>query len=240
MENTLPDEPVFITYFYFPEMKNFKIISLTLVLFSGVFSAQKIGVVDTDYILSKMPQYKEAEQRMNGQITAWQTEIQTMQAEYEKKKATLENERVLLVGEQLKQREKEVDDLDKKIKNIINSRFGTKGEINNTRANLAKPFQDQIWNAIKTVSEKNSLGIVLDKNDNNVLFLEKRYDYTDKVLNLLLKNQPEEKNSKGKPNGSSQRGNTINKSSKSSDAKKGAQMNATQKRAEKMQEVSTN
>jgi len=221
-------------------MKNFKIISLTLVLFSGVFSAQKIGVVDTDYILSKMPQYKEAEQRMNGQITAWQTEIQTMQAEYEKKKATLENERVLLVGEQLKQREKEVDDLDKKIKNIINSRFGTKGEINNTRANLAKPFQDQIWNAIKTVSEKNSLGIVLDKNDNNVLFLEKRYDYTDKVLNLLLKNQPEEKNSKGKPNGSSQRGNTINKSSKSSDAKKGAQMNATQKRAEKMQEVSTN
>jgi len=221
-------------------MKNFKIISLTLVLFSGVFSAQKIGVVDTDYILSKMPQYKEAEQRMNGQITAWQTEIQTMQAEYEKKKATLENERVLLVGEQLKQREKEVDDLDKKIKNIINSRFGTKGEINNTRANLAKPFQDQIWNAIKTVSEKNSLGIVLDKNDNNVLFLEKRYDYTDKVLNLLLKNQPEEKNSKGKPNGSSQRGNTINKSSKSSDAKKGAQMNATQKRTEKMQEVSTN
>ena len=187
-------------------MRSFKIISFALILASGLMSAQKIGVVDTDYILSKLPQYKEAEQRMNTQITAWQTEIQTMQSDFEKKKATLENERVLLVGDQLKQREKEVDDLDKKIKTIINSRFGTNGEINNTRANLAKPFQDQIWNAIKTVSEKNTLGIVIDKNENNMLFLEKRYDYTDKVLNLLLKNNPDDNKTKGNNKGTSTKG----------------------------------
>ena len=97
-------------------MKNFKVISLVLFLLSGALSAQKIGVIDTNYILSKLPQYKEAEQRLNAQIESWQTEIQTMQSEYDKKKAALENERVLLVGDQLKQREKEVDDLDKKIK----------------------------------------------------------------------------------------------------------------------------
>ena len=187
-------------------MRSFKIISFALILASGLMSAQKIGVVDTDYILSKLPQYKEAEQRMNTQITTWQTEIQTMQSDFEKKKATLENERVLLVGDQLKQREKEVDDLDKKIKTIINSRFGTNGEINNTRANLAKPFQDQIWNAIKTVSEKNTLGIVIDKNENNMLFLEKRYDYTDKVLNLLLKNNPDDNKTKGNNKGTSTKG----------------------------------
>lgn len=189
-------------------MKFIKIITLFALAFFGTVSAQKIGVIDTQYILSRLPQYKDAEQRMNSQITAWQNEIQNMQSDYEKKKAALENERVLLVGDQLKQREKEVDDLDKKIKTIINSRFGTKGEINNARANLAKPFQDQIWNAIKTVSEKNTLGIVLDKSENNVLFLEKRYDYTEKVLNLLLKNsgssevtKQESKNRGGSGNG---------------------------------------
>lgn len=182
-------------------MKTFRIITIFLVLVSGLAQAQKIGVVDTNYILSKLPQYKEAEERLNTQIQTWQTEIQNMQAEYEKKKAALENEKVLLVGDQLKQREKEVDDLDKKIKMMINNRFGTKGEINNARANLAKPFQDQIWNAIKTVSEKNSLGIVLDKSNNiSVIFLEKRYDYTDKVLNLLLKNQPASSTDKTKGN----------------------------------------
>lgn len=170
-------------------MKKFKLFSAFLILFSALLSAQKIGVVDTDYILSKLPQYKEAEGRLNAQITSWQTEIQTLQSDFEKKKALLENERVLLVGDQLKQRQKEVDDLDKKIKSMINNRFGSMGEINNARSNLTKPFQDQIWGAIKTVSEKNSLGIVLDKSNNiSVIFLEKRYDYTDKVLDLLLKN----------------------------------------------------
>jgi outer membrane protein len=170
-------------------MKKFKLFSVIFILFAGLLSAQKIGVVDTDYILSKLPQYKDAEDRLNAQITSWQSEIQNLQSEFDKKKLLLENERVLLVGDQLKQRQKEVDDLDKKIKTMINNRFGSMGEINNARSNLTKPFQDQIWNAIKTVSEKNSLGIILDKSNNiSVIFLEKRYDYTDKVLDLLLKN----------------------------------------------------
>ena len=175
-------------------MKNFKLFSLFLLLTSSLFSAQKIGVVDTDYILSKLPQYKDAENRLNTQITNWQMEIQTLQTDLDKKKALLENERVLLIGDQLKQREKEVDDLDKKVKGMVNNRFGMVGEINNARSNLTKPFQDQIWNAIKTVSEKNSLGIILDKSNNiSVIFLEKRYDYTDKVLDLLLKNSAPKK-----------------------------------------------
>lgn len=157
-------------------------------------SAQKIGVVDTNYILAKMPQYKDAENRLNQQVATWQDEVQKLQTEYEQKKAAFENEKVLLVGQQLKDREKEVQELDKKVKALITQRFGTDGEINKSREMLTKPFQDQIWNAIKTVSEKNSLGIVLDKSNNiSVIFLEKRYDYTDKVLDLLLKNSPDRK-----------------------------------------------
>lgn len=170
-------------------MKQIKLFVALFILLSGFINAQKIGVVDTNYILSKLPQYKDAESRLNEQINGWQTEIQNLQTELDKKKALLENERVLLIGDQLKQRQKEVDDLDKKIKGMVNNRFGSMGELNNARANLTKPFQDQIWNAIKTVSEKNSLGIILDKSNNiSVIFLEKRYDYTDKVLDLLLKN----------------------------------------------------
>ena len=89
---------------------------------------------------------------------------------------------------------------------MINNRFGSLGEINNARSNLTKPFQDQIWNAIKTVSEKNSLGIILDKSNNiSVIFLEKRYDYTDKVLDLLLKNSGSKKvESPNRPNRNSE------------------------------------
>ncbi len=181
-------------------MKKFQLLFIFLLSFATTTSAQKIGVVDTDYILGKLPQYKEAEARLNEQITNWQNEIQTLQTDFEKNRTTFENEKVLLIGDQLKLRQKEVDDLDKKIKAMINNRFGSMGEINNARSNLTKPFQDLIWGAIKTVSEKNTLGIVLDKSNNiSVIFLDKRYDYTDKVLDLLLKNSSTNKAEQNEP-----------------------------------------
>lgn len=184
MENTLPDEPIIII----THMKNFKIIfTSVLFLLFGLSNAQKVGIVDTGYILDKLPQYKEAEARLNAQIDTWQSELQNLQSEYERKKSAFESEKVLLIGDQLKLREKEVMDLEKNIKTTTSLRFGANGEITKLRTNLVVPFQDQIWTAVKTMAEKNGLGTVLDKSDNNVLFLLPRYDYTEKVLNILLK-----------------------------------------------------
>lgn len=169
-----------------------KIASIVIILFTTAhIYAQKIGVVDTDYVLSKLPQYKEAENRLNTQVSQWQSDIQRLQAEYDRKREAFENEKVLLVGDQLKLREKEVIDLETNIRNTIGARFGTNGEVNQLRSNLTKPYQDQIWNAIKTVSTKNNLGIVLDKSNNiSVIFLDKKYDYTEAVLTLLGKSLP--------------------------------------------------
>jgi len=201
MEATFLDEPIIIIR----NMKNFK-LAFTFVLFLlfGLSNAQKIGVVDTEYILEKLPQYKEAEARLNSQIDTWQSELQNLQSEFEKKRSAFENEKVLLVGDQLKLREKEVMDLDKNIKTTTSLRFGANGENTKLRTSLVVPFQDQIWTAIKTMSEKNDLGIVLDKANNvNVIFLQKRFDYTDKVLDILLKgssgsDKKEKTNTKGK------------------------------------------
>ena len=193
MENTLPDEPIFIIHY----MKNFRIVfSCFLFLLFGLSNAQKVGVVDTDYILNKMPQYKEAEARLNAQIDTWQSELQNLQSEYERKRSAFESEKVLLIGDQLKLREKEVMDLEKNIKTTTSLRFGATGEIKKLRTNLVQPFQDQIWGAIKTMAEKNGIGIVVDKTSNNVLFLQKRFDYSDKVLDILLKDTDKKEKTK--------------------------------------------
>lgn len=198
MEKPLLDEPNIIIII----MKHFKIIfTFALLLLFGLNNAQKIGVVDTNEILNKLPQYKEAEARLNSQIDTWESELQSLQSEYERKKAAFESEKVLLIGDQLKLREKEVTDLDKNIKTTTSLRFGANGEITKLRTNLVQPFQDQIWGAIKTMSEKNGLGIVLDKSNNiSVIFLQSKYDYTEKVLSILLKgtDKKEKTNSKGK------------------------------------------
>ena len=172
---------------------------LTLVfVFQGIFfvSAQKIGVVDTDYLLNNIPEYKEANTRFETQIKHWQAQLDTLQSNYQNKKELLENERILLVGEQLKTREKEVEELEKKVKTHLKEKFTAEGEINKFRSNMVKPFQDKIWAAIKVVAEKNGLGIILDKNSNSsVLFLDKFYDYTEKVL-AVLRTKKEDKEEK--------------------------------------------
>jgi outer membrane protein len=195
MEDALLDEPIFIIH----HMKNFRIVfSFFLFLVFSLSNAQKVGVVDTEYILNKMPQYKEAEARLNAQIDTWQSELQNLQSEYERKRSAFESEKVLLIGDQLKLREKEVMDLDKNIKTTTSLRFGATGEIKKLRTNLVQPFQDQIWGAIKTMAEKNGIGIVIDKTSNNVLFLQKRFDYSDKVLDILLKDTDKKEKTKTK------------------------------------------
>lgn len=178
-------------------MKASKFFLLFIMCFAFNVNAQKIGVVDTQYILDKLPQYKEAESKLNTQIQTWEKDIQNLQSEYERKKRAFESEKVLLIGDQLRQRQKEVTDLEQNIKTTVSLRFGTNGEIATLRANLTQPFQDQIWQAIRTMSEKNGLGIVFDKsNDVNVIFLQKRFDYTDKVLDLLIGKQDKKTSSK--------------------------------------------
>lgn len=179
-------------------MKNFKaLFTFVVILLFGFTNAQKIGVIDTQYILDKMPEYKEAEARLNSQIDTWEKDLQRLQSEYDQKRSAFENERVLLIGDQLKLREKEVLDLEKNVKTTLSLRFGKNGEISQLRANLVEPFEDQIWTAVKAMSDKGGLGIVFDKsNDVNVIYLQKRYDYTDKVLDILLKGTEDKKEKK--------------------------------------------
>ena len=186
MADSLLDESITIKDI---NMRKYALFLGIIFMFGGfvVSSAQKIGVVDSDFILKSLPEYKEADERFNKQIKYWQMQLDSLQSNYNKKKELFENERILLVGEQLKTREKEVADLEKKVQTHLREKFTAQGEINTFRAKVVQPFQEKVWNAIR----KNDLGIILDRSsDSSVLFTDKRYDYTKLVLDLLMRDNP--------------------------------------------------
>ena len=190
MADSLLDESITIKDI---KMKKYALFLGIIFMFGGfiVSSAQKIGVVDSDFILKSLPEYKEADERFNKQIKYWQMQLDSLQSNYNKKKELFENERILLVGEQLKTREKEVADLEKKVQTHLREKFTAQGEINTFRAKVVQPFQEKVWNAIRTIAEKNDLGIILDRSsDSSVLFTDKKYDYTKLVLDLLMRDNP--------------------------------------------------
>ena len=190
MADSLLDESITIKDI---NMRKYALFLGIIFMFGGfvVSSAQKIGVVDSDFILKSLPEYKEADERFNKQIRYWQMQLDSLQSNYNKKKELFENERILLVGEQLKTREKEVADLEKKVQTQLREKFTAQGEINTFRAKVVQPFQEKVWNAIRAIAEKNDLGIILDRSsDSSVLFTDKRYDYTKLVLDLLMRDNP--------------------------------------------------
>ncbi|MDR3273388.1 MAG: OmpH family outer membrane protein [Flavobacteriaceae bacterium] len=163
-----------------------KIIIYIFLMVFGLGNAQKIAYVDTQLILNQIAQYQEATQRLDGEIKRWQEEIENKQSALTQLRTAFENEKVLLTEAQQKTKQSAIDSLDKSIKKFIDKKFGTDGEATSLRYNLAKPIQDQIWNAINTVAVRESYGIIFDKSSSLVMvYTDPKYDITDKVLKLL-------------------------------------------------------
>lgn len=106
---------------------NVVITIVILSLSSQIASAQKFGYVDSKFILSKMPEYKEAKQEINALTSAWQNEIKTMRKEIESMYAELKAEEVLLTKELKAERLAEIEKKEKEVEEYQNKVFGFDG-----------------------------------------------------------------------------------------------------------------
>ena len=160
-------------------------ILATLISISLTFG-QKFGYVDTDFILSKIPEYQEAQQEIGIISLSWQDEIQNMYQEIEGMYSALQAEEVLLTKEMkderiagIRKKENEVKEYQKKI-------FGFEGLFFLKKKELVKPVQDKVFEAVEKVAKDHRLQIVFDKSGDLVMiYTDPIHDYTDFVLDEL-------------------------------------------------------
>lgn len=166
-------------------MKNFIIISFFLA--STAMFGQRFGYVDTDYVLNSLPQYADAQSRLQAQAENWATEIQNHQTELERMVVEFQNEKILLTKDQITEAETQIEDKRTLIKELQDQRYGPSGDMISVRRNLVKPIQDQIWNAVKQVAERRKYSFVFDKgSDLVILYSDPKYDISEEVLRKIL------------------------------------------------------
>lgn len=166
-------------------MKN--ILLLAFFTFTTLMFGQRFGYVDTDYVLKSLPQYADAQSRLDMQATNWATEIQNHKDNLDVMLTEFQSEKILLTKEQIAEREKQIEDKRLLIKNLQEKRYGPEGDLLNTRRNLVKPIQDQIWNAVKTVAERRKYSFVFDKGSDLVmLYSDPKFDVSEEVLLMVL------------------------------------------------------
>jgi outer membrane protein len=168
-----------------------KYLFITLIFIIGSISftsAQKYAFIDVEYILSKMPEYTEAQKKLDDLAEKYQTEIKAAYTEIDKKINALKQEEILLPAETKKQREMEIGQMQQEAQQLQQQRFGVKGDIFNKRKELIEPIQNKIYKAVKDMSADKGYDFVLDKGANsNILFVDVKYDKSDYVLTLLKK-----------------------------------------------------
>lgn len=157
-----------------------------MVLLAGLAFGQKFGYVDTDYVLSKMPEYKKAQDELSKLSTGWEDEIRTMAMEIEDEYASLKAEEVLLTAEMKAQRQDDIQKKEAALKEYQKKIFGFEGLYFLKKQELIKPIQDKVFEAVEKVARENRLSIIFDKAaDLVMIYTDPRYDYTDFVLNEL-------------------------------------------------------
>ena len=135
-------------------MKLFKKLFFFTLLFFISFGlhAQKFAYVDTDYILTKVPEFVQAEEKINDFTEQWQSEIETAYAEVEQMYRDYQSEQVLLTNEMKLKREEAIISKEKFVQSLQQKYFGTNGELYKKRQELIKPIQDRIFDAVQQLA----------------------------------------------------------------------------------------
>ena len=166
-------------------MKNI-LFAIGFLLFGFFTHAQKYAVIDTRYILDRMPEYKAAQQSLDRMAALWQSQIDSMQVSLDKMYRDFEAEQVMLTPELKKRREDQLFAREKELRDLQRRRFGFEGDLFKKRQELVKPVQDKVYNAIQKLANARGYDFVLDKSEGiTVIFADPKLDKSEDVLREL-------------------------------------------------------
>jgi len=155
-------------------------------LFTVPASAQHYCVIDSKYILEKLPDYRDAQAQLDNVSKGWQDEIDAKMNEVDKMYKSYQAERPMLSDEMRKKREDEIVAKEKIAKDLQKQRFGYEGDLFKKRQELVKPIQDRVFNAVQKMASGKGFDMVLDKAGGVTLFYaDPKLDHSDDVLKIL-------------------------------------------------------
>jgi outer membrane protein len=163
--------------------------TVLLAILSGIclmgFS-QKYVIIDTRYILDKMPEYKTAQKQLDDIAAGWQKDIDGKQAELDNMYKAYEAEQVMLSDELKKKREDQLFNKEKELRDLQRKRFGFEGDLFKKRQELVKPIQDKVYNAVQKMATSRGYDLVLDKSEGiTIIFADPKLDKSEDVLKDL-------------------------------------------------------
>ena len=164
-----------------------KIMIMMVVMLSALTAnAQKFALLDMEYILKNVPAYERANEQISQVSKKWQAEVEALNTEAATLYTNYQNEVVFLSQEQKKTRQEAIMNKEKEAADLKKKYFGPEGELFKKREALMTPIQDEIYNAVKKISELRGYSLVIDRStDNGIIYGSPKIDISNEVLQHL-------------------------------------------------------
>ncbi len=169
--------------------KNMKKLFFSLLLLVASFlnaDAQKYCIIDSKYILEKVPDYTLAQTQLDALSKNWQSEVDGKMKDVDRMYKSYQAERAMLNEDMRKKREDEIMAKEKSAKDLQKQYFGYEGDLFKKRQELVKPVQDKVYNAVQKMAVARGYDLVLDKAGGVTMFYaDPKLDRSDEVLKSL-------------------------------------------------------
>ena len=167
-------------------MKKMMVLAFLLTLGAVGAQAQKFALIDTEYILKNIPAYEMANEQLNSIAKKWQVEVESLQQEAQNLYKTYQADLVFLSAEMQSKRSAEVVAKEQEAIELKRKYFGTDGELFKKRESLIAPIQNEIYNAVKDIAEKQGYAVVWDRDSGmGIIYATPKIDISDEVLTKL-------------------------------------------------------
>ena len=167
-------------------MKKLFFLLLAGICLVNYAEAQRYAIIDSRFILDKIPEYKEAQTKLDQFSALWQQELDQKQAAMDKMVKDYDAEQVMLPDALKKKREDEIYNKEKELRDLQKKRYGFEGDLFKKRQELIKPIQDRVYNAVQKLAVEKQYDFILDKSEGiTVIFADPKLDKSEDVLRNL-------------------------------------------------------
>jgi outer membrane protein len=172
-------------------MKTAAAIALTaaaLLAAPGTMSAQaKIGWFNSAAIMEKLPEAQDAQHQIDNLIADWQEELAKMQNDWQKRYEEYQAKKLIMTDQLRAQEEKDLQEMDRKIIEYRNKKFGQNGELFAKQNELMKPVQNKIFKVLEDLAKEEEYDYIFDKSgDVLLMYTSEKYDLTTVVFERLV------------------------------------------------------
>lgn len=167
-------------------MKKFLSVFSVLCLLAVSAGAQKFALIDMEYILGKIPAYERANEQLNQLSKKWQAEVEAVSQEAQTLYKNYQNEALFLSEEQKAKKEDEIVAKEKEASELHRKYFAPEGELYKKRESLMAPIQDEIYEAVKAISEAKGYSAVIDRaSASSMIYASPKIDISNEVLEKM-------------------------------------------------------